>query len=184
MFNLTLQNAYTSLPVEPLDYHTANHHKTHAHTQWKECESGKYCDTLLTVLLLIGVHVVQGLSTIPAVLINCLDVGMREVANMYSGIIKGEPMPSDWLVGRVSLVLKNDSDATSVLGYGPIIVTTVFHYIFAHTVKGRLGIWADYKGIFMASVRTNGSRTSQCIEVKRMEAQVFVSCFQNQNRIK
>ncbi|KAH7961420.1 hypothetical protein HPB52_008914 [Rhipicephalus sanguineus] len=59
----------------------------------------------------IGAQTAQGLDNIPAGLIKSLGPQARDqLAEIYTGIVAGDPIPADWLKGRACLVPKKGGD--------------------------------------------------------------------------
>ncbi|KAL3181086.1 hypothetical protein MRX96_037141 [Rhipicephalus microplus] len=88
----------------------------------------------------IGAHTARGLDGIPLGLLKCLGNEARQkLADIFSGIMAGEPIPEDWRCGRVILVPKRGGDAGLLREYRPLTVTSVLYRTFAQILKTWMG---------------------------------------------
>ena len=135
----------------------------------------------------IGAHTARGLDGIPAGLLKCLgDEARQKLADIFSGIMAGEPIPEDWLCGRVILVPKRGGDAGLLREYRPLTVTSVLYRTFAQILKTWMGGWAEHDD--KLTELQNGFRSrrrlednvfvlTQAIEIARKENRGLYTCF-------
>lgn len=69
----------------------------------------------------IGLRTARGPDGIPAGLVRCLGEKAQEIrATILTGIIEGDPVPSDWLSSQVCLIPKKGGDASFLRNYRPL----------------------------------------------------------------
>ncbi|KAL3228264.1 hypothetical protein MRX96_024020 [Rhipicephalus microplus] len=145
----------TGLPVSDVDKHLADHMRklydfsngdpeiilTDDNPINKYCLSNniKWEVTRLALdraIQRIGAHTARGLDGIPARLLKCLgDEARRKLADIFSGIMTGEPIPEDWRSGRVILVPKRGGDAGLLRGYRSLTGSSVLYRTFTQILK-------------------------------------------------
>ncbi|KAL3245480.1 hypothetical protein MRX96_046906 [Rhipicephalus microplus] len=80
----------------------------------------------------ISCKTAKGLDGIAAGLVKCLGERAREhLAMIHTGIIQGDPVPTDWLQSRVCLEPKREGEASFLSDDRPITVTSVMYRVFA-----------------------------------------------------
>lgn len=135
----------------------------------------------------IGAHTARGLDGIPAGLVKCLGAESRsQLADFFTEILAGGPIPIDWLRGKVILLPKRGGDPGLLRDYRPLTITSVVYRVFAQVMKAWMTAWAEGGGHL--TELQNGFRRdrrlednlfvlSQCIEVARKEERGLISCF-------
>lgn len=129
----------------------------------------------------------QGLDSLPAGLVKSLGETARErLAKIFTGVIRGDPIPEDWLRGKVTLIPKRDGDKSLLRNHRPLTVTSVLYRVFAQVVKRWMNGWAENSG--RLTELQNGFRhgrrlednlfvLTECIEIARKESRGLVACF-------
>ncbi|XP_075531580.1 uncharacterized protein LOC142564463 [Dermacentor variabilis] len=84
----------------------------------------------------ISAHTAHGLDNIPAGVIKHLGPQTRDqLADIFNDILAGDPVPRDWLRGKVTLVPKRGGDPGLIRDYRPLTITSVFYRVFAQVIK-------------------------------------------------
>ncbi|XP_037505957.1 uncharacterized protein LOC119382330 [Rhipicephalus sanguineus] len=135
----------------------------------------------------IGARTARGFDGIPAGLVKRLGAGARaQLADFFSEILAGGPIPSDWLRGKVILLPKRGGDPGLLRDYRPLTITSVVYRVFAQVLKVWMTTWAE-EGGHLTELQ-NGFRRdrrlednlfvlTQCIEVARKEERGLIGCF-------
>ncbi|XP_037562749.1 uncharacterized protein LOC119442090 [Dermacentor silvarum] len=129
----------------------------------------------------------RGLDNIPAGILKTLGARSREqLAEIFTGILKGDPVPEDWLRGRVTLIPKRGGDAGLLRDYRPVTVTSVVYRVFAQVLKTWMSAWAEANNHLTElqngfrkdrRLEDNVFALTQCVEIARKEARTLVCCF-------
>lgn len=135
----------------------------------------------------ISPRTAQGLDGIPAGIVKILgDQAREQLADIYSGILAGQPIPADWTRGRVILTPKKGGDKGLLSDHRPLTITSVLYRVFAQVLKAWMVAWAE-TGKHLSELQ-NGFRhdrrlednlfvLTQCIEIARSEGRELMSCF-------
>lgn len=135
----------------------------------------------------IGSHSAKGLDEISPGLVKQLGQRAREtMASIFTGIVAGDPVPEDWLRGRVCLIPKKGGRSAQLQDYRPLTVTSVLYRIFMQVIKSWMNAWAEKSGTL--TELQNGFRQKrrvednlfvlmQCIEIARKESRGLLACF-------
>ncbi|KAH7941361.1 hypothetical protein HPB49_012701 [Dermacentor silvarum] len=135
----------------------------------------------------IGSHSAKGLDEISPGLVKQLGQRAREtMASIFTGIVAGDPVPEDWLRGRVCLIPKKGGRSAQLQDYRPLTVTSVLYQIFMQVIKSWMNAWAEKSGTL--TELQNGFRQKrrvednlfvlmQCIEIARKESRGLLACF-------
>ncbi|XP_037502252.1 uncharacterized protein LOC119376525 [Rhipicephalus sanguineus] len=170
--------------IDSIEYHPINEYRLRNNVKWEVTRPA-----LDRAIARIGAHTARGLDGIPAGLIKCFGEEARQkLADIFSGIMTGEPIPEDWLCGRVILVPKRGGDAGLLREYRPLTVTSVLYRTFAQILKTWMSGWAEHDD--KLTELQNGFRIrrrlevnvfvlTQAIEIARKENRGLYTCFLN-----
>ncbi|XP_037557960.1 uncharacterized protein LOC119435064 [Dermacentor silvarum] len=97
-----------------------------------------------------------------------------------------DPVPEDWLRGRVCLIPKKGGRSAQLQDYRPLTVTSVLYRSFMQVIKSWMNAWAEKSGTL--TELQNGFRQKrrvednlfvlmQCIEIARKESRGLLACF-------
>lgn len=153
-------------------------------------ESTHYAFSGLSVdraLAQLRARTAMGLDSLPARLLKNLGpVAREQLADLFTGIIEGAPIPEDWRLGRITLVPKQGGNPAHLGDHRPLTVTSVVYRLFASILKDWLSGWVEAHNLL--TELQNGFRRgrrlddnlfvlTQCTEIARKEGRSLLCCF-------
>src|SRR6267154_2180082 len=104
--------------------------------------------TAMEVKLVLGSmssRTATGLDVIPASVLKQLgDLGNEYTAKLFNEVLAGEKeIPTDWGMGRVTLLEKANSVRDDLTTYRPITISTVLYRLIAKIICNRITVWME-----------------------------------------